>query len=160
MKRALVVAVVLFVVVVAGMSGYARFVKEKLRQAEAVPTAPAQERETQYITHIDAKHYYRDGMHTVAGEIIMPTPCDLLKADAVVKESAPEQVTIDLTIINNTQGVCAQLVTPQRFKVSFKGGADTDAKIDATLNGKPVTLNLIEAGPDETPDDFEVLITD
>ena len=156
MKRALIVAVVVFVVVVAGMFGYARFVKEKLRQTEAVPTAPTQKRETERITHVDAKHYYKDGTHTIAGEIIMPTPCDLLKADAVVKESAPEQVTIDLTIINNTQGVCVQMVTPQRFKVSFNGGAD--AKIDATLNGEPVTLNLVMARPDENPDDFEVFI--
>jgi hypothetical protein len=156
MKRALIVAAVLFAVVVAGMFGYARYAKEKLRQADAVPTAPQEQQETQPITHIDAKHYYKDGEHTIAGEIIMPTPCDLLKAKAVVNESAPVHATVDLSIINNTQGVCVQMVTPQRFKVSFKGGAD--AKIDATLNGKPVTLNLIMARPDENPDDFEVFL--
>lgn len=154
-QRAIIVAVVLFLAIVGSMFAYARFKSGEMQKAEPAPPTPQKE-ETQGITHIDAKHFFKDGTHTVAGEILMPTPCDLLESEAIVRESAPEQVTIALTIINNTDGVCAQMITPQRFKADFT--ASKDAKIDATVNGKPVTLNLVEAGPGEDPKDFELFI--
>lgn len=154
-QRAIIVAVILFVLIVLGMFAYARMKSDEISKAEPVPLPQPKEQPTG-ITHIDAKHYFTDGTHTVAGEILMPTPCDLLESEAVIKESAPEQVIIALSIINNTDGVCTQMITPQRFKADFTASAD--ATIDATVNGKPVTLNLVEAGPDENPDDFELYI--
>jgi len=154
-QRALIVAVVLFVVIIGGMFGYAYLKRAELQPATPVPTPPQKE-ERQNITHIDAKHFFTDGTHTIAGEIMMPTPCDLLEAGPIALESSLDEVTVAFRVINNTEGVCAQVVTPQRFKVSFE--ANAGAFIDAIFNGSPVTLNLVEAKPDENPDDFELFI--
>lgn len=153
-QRAIIVAAVLFIAIVIGMFVYARWKSNELRNAEPLPPAPAVAQPTE-ITHIDAKHFFKDGTHTVAGEIMMPTPCDLLEAKvAFIAKSIPEKVGLAFTVINNTNGACAQVITPQRFKVSFEG--TTDATITATLKGREVILNLVEAGPDENPDDFEL----
>ena len=63
---------------------------------------------------------------------------------------------IQLVSSVKTGEVCAQVVTPARFKVSV--GADKNAKLSATFNGQPVTLNLIEAAPGENLDNFELYI--
>jgi hypothetical protein len=105
---------------------------------------------------VTAKHQYKDGVHIVAGEITVPTPCHILEADAVVNsDTSPEQVTIRLKSSTKADG-CIQIITPARFKVEFK--ASKDAVIKMTLNGKPVILNLIEAGADEDLEDFELFI--
>lgn len=154
-QRALIVAVVFFVVIVIGMFAYARFKSNELRNAEPLPPAAPAEQSPE-ITYIDAKHYLKNGVHTIAGEIMMPTPCDLLESNATVGTSSPEQVTIAFTVINNTEGVCAQVITPQRFKVSFEAGENP--LISATFKGEKAILNLVEAEPDENPDDFELFI--
>src|SRR5690606_21725381 len=96
------------------------------------------------ITHINAKHFYENGVHTLVGEIPMPTPCDLLEADALVAESMPEQVTVDFMVVNNAD-FCAQVITPQRFKVS--SSASEAAVFRATFAGREVTLNLLAPDP-------------
>ena len=143
------------IVIILGMFTFAFFKKADIEK-EPLPEIPQEEEQTYGgVERIDAKHFFIDGVHTIAGEIMMPTPCDLLEADALVRESYPEQVTVSLEIINNSE-MCTQVITPQRFKVSFT--ASEEAMIDATLEGKPVTLNLVPAGEGETPDAFELYI--
>lgn len=121
------------------------------------PSEEASETDDRYenITRIDAKHFYEDGEHTFAGEIMMPTPCDLLEAETTVAESMPEQVSIDFTVVNTAEA-CAQVVTPQRFMVT--ASASEEASVQATFMGRPVELNLLEPEPGETPEDFELFI--
>ncbi len=153
-QRALAVVILFFVIVVGGMFGYAYLKNKQMRDTIIVPPAPTER--PMGVTRVDAKHFFKDGVHTVAGEIMMPTPCDLLEADPVIQEGTPERVTIAFSVINNTSGVCAQVQTPQRFKTSFN--ASEGAFISATFKGEPVILNLVDAGPDENPDDFELFI--
>lgn len=152
-QRALIIAIALFVAIVGGMFAYA-YVKRAQMQREEVPT-PLPVEEVEEARRIDAKHFFSDGTHTIAGEVLMPTPCDLLEADTIVRESSPEQVTVAFSVVNNAE-MCAQVVTPQRFKASFDASAA--ATIDATWEGEPAVLNLIDAGPNESPDDFELFI--
>lgn len=105
---------------------------------------------------ITAKHQFKDGTHTIVGEIDMPTPCHLLDWDAIISESFPEQVTINFKSVYESEDACAQVITTQRFKVVFK--ASQNAVISATLDGKKIILNLIEALEGENVDDFEVFI--
>ena len=136
---------------------YANLKKGELEQVE-IPTEQLEQQIVDPyadITQIDAKHYYIDGKHTIVGEVNMPTPCDLLEANAVVMESFPEQVRIDFTVINNAE-TCAQVVTAQRFKVEAIAG--TDATFTATFMGRDIILNLIPAAKGETPDEFELFI--
>lgn len=102
---------------------------------------------------ITAKHQYKNGNHIVAGEVNMPTPCDILTVSARIAESFPEQVTIDF-VSTTSADICAQVVTPARFKVNFQASAQ--AIIKATWNGQPVVLNLIQVGANENLDDFQI----
>lgn len=158
-KRSVIMIVILFVLIVAGMFIYAfiknQEIEEQIPDEQGSETNDDQETPYDDITRIDAKHFYSDGTHTLVGEVVMPTPCDLLEADASVAESFPEQVQIEFTVVN-TADVCAQVLTPQRFMVT--AGASEEATFSATFEGRPIELNLIEAAPGETPEDFELFI--
>lgn len=154
--KAIVLSIVLFVIIVSGMFGFAYLKKAEITPIETNQPPVATSTENQYgITRIEATHFFIDGVHTIVGEISLPTPCDLLVTDALVAESMPEQVTFAFSIINNSE-MCAQVVTTQRFKVSAQ--ASSAASLSATFMGLPVELNLKEAAPGETPEDFEEFI--
>lgn len=106
-------------------------------------------------TVVTAKHAYRNGTHIIAGEVPLPTPCHLLEATGAASADRKE-VLVEITSSVKTDELCAQVITPARFKVSVK--AAQNAKISATLNGQAITLNFIEAGPDEDLDNFELYI--
>ena len=156
-KKTITVAVVLFVFIVIGMFIFAYLKKAEVTQVVQDPDNQVQQETSpyDYIEHIDAKHFHIDGTHTVVGTIPFPTPCDLLDWTSDVAESFPEQVTIRFSVINNAD-MCAQVITDQRFKVTFD--ASENATIQATLEGRSVELNLVPALPGETPDDFELFI--
>lgn len=153
-QKAIIICIALFILIVVGMFGFAY-----LKKAEV--TAPVQDEKPQEqveyasITRITAKHFFIDGVHTLAGEIPMPTPCDLLETEARVMESSPEQVVVDFSVLNNAE-FCAQQVTQARFKVSFT--ASEDASISAMFMGRAVELNLVPPAEGETPEDFELFI--
>ena len=120
--------------------------------------APAEEPKDIVVTPktvITAKHAYQGGAHIVAGEIPLPSPCHILEANGTASADK-KQVFIELLSSVKTGELCAQVITPARYKVTVK--ADKSAKISATLNGQEVTLNLIEAGPNENLDNFELYI--
>ena len=106
-------------------------------------------------TVISAKHAYAKGTHTIAGEVPLPTACDLLNSNTVVSADQ-KQVLVQLTSKIFTGENCTPDITPARFKVS--AAASEKATITASLNGQPVTLNLIEATPGENLDNFELYI--
>jgi hypothetical protein len=155
-RKAIVLMVVLFILVIVGMFSFAWL---KRAEQPAVPSAnpPAVAEPLPYpeITRIEAKHYFVDGVHTFVGEITMPTPCDLIDVTSVVRESYPEQIDLAFTVINNAD-VCAQVLTQQRFMVTAI--ASEAATVTATFMGRAVELNLIPAAPGETPEDFELFI--
>ena len=156
-KHTVVTIVVFFCVLVAGMFAFAFIKKGEIDEVKSDEQTLTPEPTVEYpsITRVDAKHYFIDGVHTLVGEIPMPTPCDLLEAEAWVAESYPEQVTLNFSVINNSE-TCIQVVTPQRFKV--EATASSEAVFSARLMSREIELNLIPDGPGETPDEFEVFI--
>jgi len=153
-KRSIILVVSVFLLIVVGMFVYA-FLKSGEIAVPVVVTPVEEVVPYANITRIDAKHFYIDGVHTFAGQIELPTPCDLLEVESVVAESYPEQITLNFTVINNSE-MCAQVITAQRFKVSATASAE--AIVHATFMGRPVELNLIPAAAGETPEEFEVFI--
>lgn len=153
-RRAVLLTIALFLLVIVGMFAFA-FSQQDRNVTE--DGADIEEANEQYanITRIEGKHFYIDGVHTVVGEIPMPTPCDLLESSSRVAESMPEQITLEFEVVNNAE-FCAQTITPQRFKVS--ASASPEATIEAMFEGRSVELNLVEAAPGETPDEFELYI--
>lgn len=105
------------------------------------------------ITRIDAKHFYQNGLHTLVGEVNMPTPCDLLNATATPSVTDPTVVDVAFTVINHAT-TCEQRITADRFKVTAT--APKNATFNATFMGRPVTLNIFPAAPGETPDNFQL----
>ncbi len=152
-QRDIVLVCVLLGAIVVGMFTYTYLERQQVSVPapveEVPPVVPS------YVTRIDAKHFFIDGVHTIVGEIMMPTPCDLLTYEATVAESFPEQITYNFGVINNSD-TCAQVVTPQRFLVN--ANASSGATHQATWNGQPVELNLVEAATGETPEAFELYI--
>ncbi len=106
-------------------------------------------------TVITAKHAYINGAHIIAGEIPLPTPCHILEATTTVPVDKKQVFVIFTSSIKSGEN-CAEAVTPARFKLTTK--AAKDAVLTATLNGQDVTLNLLEAGPNENLDNFELYI--
>lgn len=155
-RRAVLLTIALFILVVGGMFAFA-FMQQNNSGTPSNVGQNNDDASGEYanITRIDGKHFYIDGVHTVVGEIAMPTPCDLLESSATVAESAPEQITLQFDVVNNAE-FCAQTVTPQRFKVS--ASASPEATFHAVFEGREVELNLVEAEEGETPDDFELFI--
>lgn len=155
-KRTVILTISIFVFIVIGMFTFAHLKKQELDQ---VPVEQIEDEETLIpyadITRIDAKHYFIDGEHTFAGEILLPTPCDLLATDAIILESFPEQIKLEFSVINNSE-MCAAVVTPQRFLITAK--ASSDATVSANFMGRMVELNLIPAAEGELPTDFELFI--
>jgi hypothetical protein len=156
--RAIILSAGIFILIVIGMFVYAYLAQREQMQPTST-AAPAVEEPTvdqyAYIERIDATHFFADGMHTIVGEFTMPTPCDLLEAESFVAESFPEQIRVAFTVVNNADS-CAQVLTPARFKV--EASASEAATWSATFNGRPITINLIEAAPGQTPEDFDVFI--
>ncbi len=155
-QSTIIVSVTIFLLILTGMFFFAHVKQQEMVRDEGSQSdEPITADPYATITRIDAKHYFIEGIHTLVGEIPMPTPCDLVEASAVVAESYPEQVLIDFTVINNAE-TCDQVVTPYRFQVEFT--ASQEARITAKLMGRPVELNLIPATEGETPDEFELFL--
>lgn len=148
--------VALFVLIVVGMFGFAYLKKVEAPAAlpEATPTT-AGALDTYGITRIEAKHFFSKGVHTIVGELSMPTACDLLTGTSTVTSTVPPIVIFDFSVINNSRD-CALLPTAARFKVEAVAG--NDATLKARFMGKDVDLNLTEAAAGETPDSYEMFI--
>lgn len=153
-KHVLATILVLAIIIV-GMFVFAYLKKNELQQPEQTQATQSENEPYANITRIDAKHFFTDPKHTLVGQILMPTPCDLLEWSTRVQESAPETVIVDFKVVNHTD-TCAQVVTPQRFMVQFD--AQKEAVIKATFEGRYVDLNLIPAQPGDVIDDSEVFI--
>ena len=152
-QRALALAIVLFVLIIGGMFGYAYLKKNELKQeGTAFIETPAPVATTTEKMHVNAIHFFKNGTHTIIGEIVMPTPCDLIRSDVSIASGTPMQASIALTTINNAQ-TCAQVLTPQRFKSVFQAAKDT--RISLMLDGKDADLNLKDADPSQTPDNVD-----
>lgn len=154
-RRTIVLVVVVFVLIIIGMFTFTSLMKQEV-EVKVVPDVPVEE-PVPYpnITRIDAKHYFIDGLHTFVGEIEMPTPCDLIEVNSLVRESFPEQIQLDFTVINNAE-MCTQVITAQRFLV--EATASEGATVSATFMGRAVELNLTPAEAGEVPADFELFI--
>ena len=155
-NKTIVVLIASFIALILGLFALSYVQKQKTRtEAPVATTTGAVSEDPYHINRIDAKHFYRNGIHTIVGELTMPTPCDLLTTDAVVMESMPEQVVYTFKVINTTTD-CEVKSTKQRFSVEAE--ASDQASLAATFRGMPIELNLVEAGADETPESYELFI--
>lgn len=156
-KKTIILIFVIFALIIIGMFTFAHLKQKEVNQNLSTPIEePALTVPYPGITRIEAKHYFDNkNKHTFAGEILMPTPCDLLINEVRVQESFPEKVTLEFSVINNSE-VCAEVITPQRFLIPVSASAE--AEFRSTFMGREVELNLIPAQAGEVPEDFELFI--
>lgn len=155
-RRGTIALIVILLIVIGGMFAFAQIKRNELDTP--VPQQPVDQEgavSDEAPIPLTAKHFYIDGTHTLTGEINLPTPCHALNWDTLVQESFPEQAVVTFTTAAEGDA-CAQVITPQRFKVSFT--ASEMANVRATLDGRPVEFNLIPAAEGEDPDEFEIYI--
>lgn len=155
-KRTIILLVVLLLVVVAGMFAFSYFQRQAIDETdvEFIEDVDGQVAGDGAfgIQRIEVKRFYENGTHTLVGEVTLPTPCHDLSVDTLIRESMPEQVSINLTT-ETTAEMCAQVLTNRRFQVEV--AVDRMASFNANLNGVPVELNIVEALPGETLDNIE-----
>lgn len=157
LNRTAMMLVALLVVVALGVFGYTFFVQqgsEEVYVSEGT-TAPAAD-EQEAVELVTAKYQYRDGIHTIAGTIDLPTPCHLLEVEPffVGEDRMNVELRFTRSLAQNTD--CVQVTTPQPFKVTFE--APEGVNISATLNGVPVTLNIVTVPEGEDLDNFDAFI--
>lgn len=94
---------------------------------------------------IVAIHSFENGTHRLNGEVDLPTPCHTLVHEVMIAESFPEQVTINFETEVDDDIVCAQVITPAQFDITFE--ASEEATIRTRFNGTSVPLNDIAPNP-------------
>ena len=156
MKQSHIIATVIFLLILGGIIFFGFFTNSGSDTAldDRNPVTDNDPDARPEIT-ITAKHQFKDGTHIIVGETDMPTPCHIFTHETLIAESFPEQVTINFDLSTQAD-TCTQVITPARFLVEFQ--ASEEASIEATLNGERIILNLIEAGPDENLEEFELFI--
>jgi hypothetical protein len=97
---------------------------------------------------ITAKHQYREGTHTVVGTVGVPTRCHRLITEPFLLENGSVVEIRFTTLMEGAE--CPREEYDVPFKVPFE--AREDVRIQATWDGVPVRLNLINVGPDESLD--------
>ncbi len=119
------------------------------------PVATTSPQDTEEGEVLTAQHQFKDGIHTVAGTLQVPTPCHRVATEPFFTGSARDTVEIRFTTSSQDE-MCAQVLTDARFKTAFE--APAQASIQATLNGKRVRLNLVPVPAGQDLDDFEIFI--
>ncbi len=131
--------VILVVIIIIGVVMWQRSGDSTLGEDNGVP----QPGEYVAPSTIDLTHQYRNGVHTYAGSLMMPTPCYDITTDAIVAESFPEQVTVSISVTGPSAGeVCAQVLTEKDFTVSFSASAN--ATVSFRVNGATVGARVTE----------------
>jgi len=89
------------------------------------------------------EHLFDDGVHTISGVVTLPTPCHELQENIRIAESFPEQVSIDLAIVD-TGGVCIQVIDDREFSIDVE--VDEAASFTLSIDGVtiPVPTLVIE----------------
>ena len=143
-QRAVFLAGTIFVLIVIGLFVFAYFAVQKQKISEVVTPAVERREDRTDPVRITGLHVFKDGTHSVLGELQVSNTCTLVNAETATGATSPG-TTIVLTSIESTGSLCEQKTSSQRFLVSFKG--PEDATITATFNGNPAILNLVEGDP-------------
>lgn len=140
-KKTTAIVVAIVIIVLIGGGFYLSYKKGKVQTPKTEDQIPLKDgSDVDYeVTFINAKHQYKNGKHIYAGIINLPIPCHSVDVKAVSTEAG--KYTLEFTT-KTTGEICAQVITPRPFKVEF--AAAKNIKVDAMLNGKAITLNVLE----------------
>lgn len=103
---------------------------------------------------------FSEGVHTITGEITLPTPCYQFSYDAIVAESFPEQVTLNFKVEPPPVDlICIQMVATKEFSVEVS--ASEQATFSVRVNGQPIDVEVQKvSAKDAAEDTFGLTATD
>lgn len=139
-KKAIIIAVVLFALIVAGMFVASYILRQKAESVDVQPTIITEE--VVAPLRINGVHTYIDGKHTVLAEVETNSTCSLVETKANVAKGTPDSAVIGIHIVTSTDTTCEYKPIMRRFLISFEAGKD--AHITAQVDGKDAILNLVE----------------
>lgn len=140
-KKSMAIIIAIIVIVLIGAGFYFSYKKNAVQTTTTEDQIPLKgDSSSSYgITAINARHQYKNGKHTYAGVIDLPTPCHTVNVEAV--PSGAGKYTLKFTT-QTTDEICAQVITPRPFKVEF--AAPKNITVDATLDGKLMIFNVLD----------------
>lgn len=153
-KKTIIIVLVILVIIIL-ITAFQSYFRSDQTEVVEIPVNTGNE-PGEVMETVTALHQFENGKHVVAGELNLPTPCHVLNSEVIIAESMPEQVLVNLNHTTLDDGLCAQVITPAKYKVEFN--ASERAVIRGAVNGTPVQFNLVEVGPGESLEDFEVYI--
>jgi len=95
---------------------------------------------------LEVEHSYSDGVHTYSGTVTTPTPCYTVDAMAVVAESYPEQITVDITLTDQAEengGMCTQVLDEKPFSVDVNASEEAEL-VKVRVDGEDADWELAE----------------
>jgi flagellar basal body-associated protein FliL len=148
-KKSMAIIIAIIVIILIGAGFYFSYKKSGVQTTTTEDQIPLKDGSSSSyeITAINARHQYKNGKHIYAGVIDLPTPCHSVSVAA--KASGTNKYTLEFTT-KTTDEICAQVITPRPFRVEFT--APKNITVDATLDGKLVTLNILEVKEGEDID--------
>lgn len=109
------------------------------KKVEDIPSEDQTVEQTEVIYNLS--HEFDEGTHTISGTVSLPTPCHELRENIRIAESFPEQVSIDLSIVD-TGGICIQVIAEHDFSIDVE--VDENASFALTIDGTSVSVpNLV-----------------
>ena len=148
-KKSMAIIIAIIVIILIGAGFYFSYKKSGVQTTTTEDQIPLKDGSSSSyeITAINARHQYKNGKHIYAGVIDLPTPCHSVSVAAT--PSGTNKYTLEFTT-KTTDEICAQVITPRPFRVEFT--APKNITVDATLDGKLVTLNVLEVKEGEDID--------
>lgn len=149
MKKIIITIVALLAILTVLVYGYEFIFKKPIIES---PTITPEDILTETI---EVKEQYKNSTYTFVGSVDMPTPCHSLTQKVNQISESKYEIEIN-TIEPNQDTVCAQVITPKTYKVSFT--AKPDITVTAKINGVIYELNRFLIPNDQNIDTFKLEI--
>jgi len=136
MNRTTAIALALALLGTATLFGVNFFLTQEAGPEALLPGDLSLSAGIEHIVEVPITRTYTGGVHTFTGSIDLPTACHTLSIEGVRSGRSDEVGIIFMIIPPEPDVVCAQVITPQPFVISF--AAPASVEVIATLNSAPI----------------------
>lgn len=149
MKNTIISIVILIALLVLVLFGFQKFFNRNI-------ISPERESIQEEILPVhEIKEQYDGTTYTFAGTIDLPTPCHSLETNVVQLSESEYQIQIN-TVSPGEDVMCAQVISPQPYNISFD--APADIAITAQIDGQDYELSRFVVPEGEDINLFELYI--
>lgn len=131
------------------------FVSENIFNKTIVDQLNTPLQEEAILPIVDIKEQYKDSNYTFVGSIDLPTPCHTVEANVNQITDVMFEIIVN-TIEPKEDVMCAQVITPRQYSVSFEG--PETVLVYANINGVIHELSRFVVPEGEDINAFELYI--